>query len=431
MCGYLIIILVFVILFGSIVFRNVCTTISDVNMELTQKKRARAPHRSVTTRKITEVEAMLAAIKAGGEPDLAKLAGIRTVLKDKLDLLRTLDKEIEDLTEDDTALDTEVQQAEDIVEAIYTALAGIDQVLKPSEAPPPAVTTPPSTPAAPIPSVGATHTTTAPAVTSTGNKTRLPKLTIRPFNGDTTKWRSFWDAYNAAIHRNDSLSKIEKFTYLIGIVEQSAEEAIRGLSLTDANYDEAITILEKRFGNKQQAISKHMDALMNLEVVTSADDVTTLRCLYDGVESHLRGLKGLGVASDSYGTLLSSILFNKLPRELCLIISRGVSEDEWSLNKLMEAFEEELKARERALTPLKNPSHRKRGNSTPLPPTASTLHTSSQPVTCCYCQKTHAPERCKIVKRFDARRKILRDGGRCFSCLKRGHIGGSCRSGSV
>ena len=114
-------------------------------------------------------------------------------------------------------------------------------------------------------------------MTSTGNKTRLPKLTIHPFNGDTTKWRSFWDAYNAAIHRNNSLSKIEKFTYLIGIVEQSAEEAIRGLSLTDANYDEAITILEKRFGNKQQAISKHMDALMNLEVVTSADDVTTLR----------------------------------------------------------------------------------------------------------------------------------------------------------
>ena len=89
-----------------VLFGNVCTTISDVNIELTQKKRVRAPHRCFTTRKITEVEAMLAAIKAGSEPDLAKLAGIRTVLKDKLNLLRTLDKEIE-LTEDDTALDTE------------------------------------------------------------------------------------------------------------------------------------------------------------------------------------------------------------------------------------------------------------------------------------------------------------------------------------
>ena len=44
---------------------------------------------------------------AGGKPDLAKLAGIRTVLKNKINFLRTLDKEIEDLTEDDMALDTE------------------------------------------------------------------------------------------------------------------------------------------------------------------------------------------------------------------------------------------------------------------------------------------------------------------------------------
>ena len=77
-----------------------------------------------------------------------------------------------------------------------------------------------------------------------------------------------------------------------------------------------------------------------------ADDIVSLRNLYDRVESHIRGLKGLGVASDSYGSLLSSVLLKKLPRELCLIISREVSEDDWTLDKLMEALEEELKARE-------------------------------------------------------------------------------------
>ena len=76
--------MVFAKLFGSIVFGNVCTTISDVNMELTQKKRARAPHRCFTTRKITEVEPMLAAIKVGGEPDLAKLAGISSIFLEHL-----------------------------------------------------------------------------------------------------------------------------------------------------------------------------------------------------------------------------------------------------------------------------------------------------------------------------------------------------------
>ena len=48
MCSYFDHYLVFVNLFGSIVFGNVCTTITDVNIELTQKKRARAPHRCFT-----------------------------------------------------------------------------------------------------------------------------------------------------------------------------------------------------------------------------------------------------------------------------------------------------------------------------------------------------------------------------------------------
>ena len=61
--------------------------------------------------------------------------------------------------------------------------------------------------------------------------------------------------HSVAVHTNDSLSKIEKFTYLRMVVENSAEEAISGLSLTATNYDEAIAIMGKRFGNKQQIVS--------------------------------------------------------------------------------------------------------------------------------------------------------------------------------
>ena len=41
-------------------------------------------------------------------------------------------------------------------------------------------------------------------------------------------------------------------------MEKTAKEAISGLSLTEANYAEAIEILQKRFGSKQQIISKHI-----------------------------------------------------------------------------------------------------------------------------------------------------------------------------
>ena len=56
-----------------------------------------------------------------------------------------------------------------------------------------------------------------------------------------------------------SLSNIDKFNYLVSLVESSAADAITGL-MTSANYGEAIAILQKRFGNVQGIVNKHMEA---------------------------------------------------------------------------------------------------------------------------------------------------------------------------
>ena len=84
-----------------------------------------------------------------------------------------------------------------------------------------------------------------------------------------------------------------------------------------------------------------MDMLLNIESITSDCNLKGLRQLYYIVESHVRGLKSLGVSADSYGSLLSSILLNKLPQELRLIISS----DDWELDRLMKLLEKEVQAR--------------------------------------------------------------------------------------
>ena len=48
------------------------------------------------------------------------------------------------------------------------------------------------------------------------------------------------------------------------------------------------------------------------------------RHLYDLVKSQVRGLRALGVPPESYGSLLSSVLINKLPQDLCPIASHQV-----------------------------------------------------------------------------------------------------------
>ena len=50
----------------------------------------------------------------------------------------------------------------------------------------------------------------------------------------------------------------------------------------------------------------------------------------------MRGLKSLGVSTGSYGTLLSSVLMEKLLSELRLIISRAITEDQWDLETLLQ-----------------------------------------------------------------------------------------------
>ena len=125
------------------------------------------------------------------------------------------------------------------------------------------------------------------------------------------------------------------------------------------------------------------------------------------------------------------VLINKIPADMQLIVSRKVPEAKWelkTLKTLMSAIEEEIVARER-LGPSKMP---RKPESKP-PPTATTLVTkesSTAPPTCCYCNQQHRSTECTIVVQVDERKQLLQRAGRCFSCLRRGHLSRNCRTTS-
>ena len=161
------------------------------------------------------------------------------------------------------------------------------------------------------------------SVSSPGKtQVKLPKLVLKKFNGDHSKWISFWDTFEASVHKNENLSPIDKFNYLILLLEWSATESISGLMLTASNYDEAIEILNGRFGNKQQIINRHMEILPSLDSVTSHHNMRSLRKLHNTVESNVRSSKSLGVPRESYCGLLSSILMIKLLNFVLLLLKK-------------------------------------------------------------------------------------------------------------
>ena len=182
--------------------------------------------------------------------------------------------------------------------------------------------------------------------TSNLAKAKLPKLILPKFRGDITKWISFWDWFNSAVHENKAFSLVDKFNYLNSLLEGPASRAIQGLSLTDANYKSAVQILQERFSRRQQIISAHMDELLMIANCSGTERSTSLRFVYDQISVHVRGLSSLGVASDEYGGLLILVIMAKLPSELRERIARETKSSVWKMDGILEIIKQEVEARE-------------------------------------------------------------------------------------
>lgn len=144
-------------------------------------------------------------------------------------------------------------------------------------------------------------------------RVKLPKFQLRPFSGDLIQWTSFWDSFQTAVHNNGQLSEIEKFNYLNSLLEHTAREAISGFALTAANYHQAICLLKKGFGGKQQIVDKHLEVLFNIDPVVSGNNVRGLRHLFDTATSHICSLQSLNVHPATYACTFCPKLLTKLP----------------------------------------------------------------------------------------------------------------------
>ena len=76
---------------------------------------------------------------------------------------------------------------------------------------------------------------------------------------------------------------------------------------------------------------------------------------------------------------MCAILVGKLPPDLQLILSRNVTEDQWTLKKLLSTVEKEITARER-LAQAEAPHRSENKN----PSTATTLVMKKSVLTCCF-----------------------------------------------
>ncbi|XP_065902557.1 uncharacterized protein [Dysidea avara] len=382
---------------------------------LERTRAIRGGHRGVVTKLIREAEEIITAATGPLDaPGRNRVNAIKQQLEGKLKTLEELNKEIL-ASCDPTVIVTEIEESDAIVTKVISCKLKIDELI--------AVTS--------SASFTSSETTVASPVNPlTHSKPRLPKLTLPKFNGDVTKWTTFWDSFKSAIDENPQLAPIDKFNYLNSLLEGNALRCVKGLQLSEDNYNTALDLLKQRFGKKQQIICAHMEELVKLSDCNN-DRPHSLRSLYDHITVHIRGVEALEVNSDQYGSLLIPIIMSKLPSEVRLKVARENQEDVWQIKDLMKVLQTEVDAREASeTTKLKSASQTaaKNHSQNRHNHTAGAFVSQNRPIKCVYCNALHYSASCDKVRDVKERKDHLIKTGRCFNCLKANHKTRECLS---
>ena len=168
--------------------------------------------------------------------DKSELKLLQYQLSEKQISIDRLDEEILDLAfdEDDGDCGKEVFDVENFKQKVQRALPQIDNVLldlAKEERPE---------------NIGLQESLSSTATLPRNKvRARLPKLDLKKFSGKPYDWQDFWDAFLSSIDENEQLAEVEKFSYLKLLLEEPAKKVVSGFSLTEANYRQAIDLLQQ------------------------------------------------------------------------------------------------------------------------------------------------------------------------------------------
>jgi hypothetical protein len=124
---------------------------------------------------------------------------------------------------------------------------------------------------------------------TTGQSTshaHLPRMSLPKFTGRCTDYTSFWNQFKAAVGDLTNISDAIKLSYLKTCLEGNPLSLIDSLPLTDASYQDAITLLTKKYANPDE-IARHLhQSIKSLPTVKGGENFCAdLTSLIDALEA--------------------------------------------------------------------------------------------------------------------------------------------------
>ncbi|XP_055856663.1 uncharacterized protein LOC129919682 [Episyrphus balteatus] len=290
------------------------------------------------------------------------------------------------------------------------------------------------------------HNENAPAPTRANIK--LPPLGLPKFSGEAKDWRPFHDAFVSVVHSVDTLSGAQKLQYLRCSLADSARalQIINGLPITNNNYQEAWSLLKKRYDVQRVLIDAHFRALFSLKKLNN-ESSSALRHLVDTIQEHFQSLKALGRPVTNWDDWLVHLTVSKLDAETHRQWELSFTEDTVpKFDDLVTFLEKRCRSLD-AIDSYQKPAAFKatpqRGK--PNKPFSSLLASSaaqeqnqntpakSSADSCSVCSSNHKIFACDKFRAFDVKKRIgfVKDNKLCTNCLGSGHLDEKCRSANT
>lgn len=144
--------------------------------------------------------------------------------------------------------------------------------------------------------------------------TRLPPIQLKTFTGSYKDWLSFRDVFISMVHENPNLTKVNKCQYLKSSLGGDAENLVKQIQVSEANYDIMWDMLNKRYNNRRSIVNTYLSKLINQRKLNT-ESARGIRELLDCTTECLATLKSLNVPSDSWDDIVVYIVIQKLDSE--------------------------------------------------------------------------------------------------------------------
>lgn len=421
---------------------QICRIVPTIMAQAGKPKKVRAGYRQHLAKRIKDAEIIVDPLLQGDAIDLstqALLDGSVKILREKLNDIKILDKEIMELSPEDKIIE-EIDEIELHTPEYGRRISSIESLLEKGIHPP---TQTQSDDQTSVSSAQVSHQVFG----QNSNRYKLKRLNLITFTGDQLLWIGFHEDFTAAVHDDNSLPGVTKFRYLLECLDGPPKLAISGLPITAASYEIAIKILQHRYGDTEKNVEAFMHAIFELPSPSASAD--HLLEFHDKLQMYVRALKTLGEDEDNLGKMLLPVIRQKLPGVIRSQLKRVRGTNKWSFEQFRTALYNEIDA---IRDGVENPPIKLSpiNNTHPIssPQATAAFHTFSQPNRvsrsrsnsrssspgqsprrCTFCKNSqHLSKDCDIVKDHRARLQIVKNGNLCFSCLDGSHARVECGS---